>query len=274
MPRSRAPGWVPRQHGAWAMLAAPLVVGAGRAGVAPWQLLLAATWVVGYLAFHAAGVLLKARGRSRHRPPVVWYGGATLALGTALLLVRPSLLWWVPVYAALLTVSLVLSWRRADRSLLNDGVAITAACLLAAVVHTPADVVGAARAAGTGPTAAALGLTDGSVGAWQLVALLGLYFFGTALYVKTMIRERGNPTMLGASMTWHVLAVATVALVLAADGPGRLPTRAAAPLGLFFALLAVRAGLVPRPWPAARPRTIGLGEVAASAALTGLLLGA
>jgi hypothetical protein len=256
------------------MLAVPLVVGAVHAGASWWHLLLAVTWVVGYLAFHAAGVLLKARGRPRHRPPVLWYGGATVVLGATLLLVRPSLLWWAPVYAVLLTVSLVTSWRRTDRSLLNDGVTIAAACLLAAVAHTPAAVAGAARAAGSGPTALTLGLTGGSIAAWQLVALLGLYFFGTALYVKTMIRERGNPTMLAASMTWHVLAVAGVALVLAADGTERLSTLAAAPLGLFFALLTVRAGLVPRRWPAATPRTIGLGEVAASVALTVLLLAA
>lgn len=288
--RGRAPGWVPRQHGAWAMLAVPLVVGVVHAGPAWWHLLLAATWLVGYLAFQAAGLLLKARGRPRHRPPLLAYGAATAALGLPLLLVRPSLLWWAPLYAVLLTVSLAASWRRAERSLLNDGVTMAAACLLAAVAHTPVDVpvAAAATAARSGPAAAVLGLTGGSAAAWQLVALLALYFFGTALYVKTMIRERGNPAMLTASITWHLLAVAAVTLVMAA-GPGAAPSEAALvtggaatpldpllgpPLGLFFALLTVRAALVPRRWPHATPKAIGLGEVAASVVLTVLLLAA
>ncbi len=33
MTRRPGPGWLPRQHGAWAMLALPLVVGAVHAGL-------------------------------------------------------------------------------------------------------------------------------------------------------------------------------------------------------------------------------------------------
>ena len=43
-------------------------------------------------------------------------------------------------------------------------------------------------------------------------------------------------------------------------------------LGAFFAVLAVRAALVPRRWPTARPMAIGLGELAASVVLGVLLL--
>lgn len=32
------------------------------------------------------------------------------------------------------------------------------------------------------------------------------YFFGTVLYVKTLIRERGNRAYLIASVAWHGLA--------------------------------------------------------------------
>lgn len=261
----RSPGWVPQQHGAWAMLVVPLVVGVVHAGPQPWHALLAAAWLVGYLAFSAGALLLKARGRARYRRPAEVYGGAAVVLGAALLAVRPTLAWWAPVYAPLLGVALVAAWRRAERSWLNDAVTVGAACLLAAVAHTPASV-----AAPPSPG----NLVGGSVGAWQLVAVLALYFLGTVAYVKTMIRERGNRRVLAVSLGWHVLAAALVPVVLAAQGPGRLEAWAAGPLTGLFVLLAARAAAVPRWWPRATPMAIGLGEVAASTALAALLLAA
>lgn len=256
------PGWVPRQHGAWAMLVVPLVVGVVHADPQPWHALLAAAWLVGYLAFQAGALLLKSRGAARYRAPTLTYGAVAVLLGSALLLARPAAAWWALAYAPLLTVALVAAWRRAERSWTNDAATVGAACLLAAVAHTPATVSGPGD------------LVGGSTGAWQLVALLGLYFLGTVGYVKSMIRERGNRAVLAGSVAWHVVAVALVPALLAAEGPGSLAAWTAAPLAVLFAVLAVRAALVPVRWPRTRPLVIGLGEIAASTALTVLLLAA
>ena len=51
--RRRPAGWVPNQHGAWAMLILPLAVGALRAGPRWVHLWLLAAWLIGYLAFQA-----------------------------------------------------------------------------------------------------------------------------------------------------------------------------------------------------------------------------
>jgi hypothetical protein len=262
-PRTRrSPGWVPQQHGAWAMLAVPLVVGVVHAGARPWHALLAATWLVGYLALQATALLLKSRGRARYRRPAQVYGVATVALGIALIAARPTLAWWAVAYTPLLGVALVSAWRRAERSWVNDVATVGAACLLAAVAHTPASVPAP-------PSPAAL--VGGSVGAWQLVGVLALYFLGTVTYVKSMIRERGNRAVLAGSITWHVLAVPGVLVLAAWQGDGSLAPSGAALAGLFAAL-AVRAAVVPVRWPRATPMTIGLGEVAASAGLAALLL--
>lgn len=245
------------------MLVVPLLVGVVHAGPQPWHALLAATWLVGYLAFSAAALLLKARGRARYRRPVQVYGAAAVVLGAALLAARPTLAWWAVAYAPLLGVALVSAWRRTERSWLNDAATVGAACLLAAVAHTPSSVPAP-------PSPAAL--VGGSVGAWQLVGVLALYFLGTVAYVKTMIRERGNPAVLTVSIGWHVLAAAVVTPVLAAQGPGRLETWVTGPLTGLFVVLAGRAAAVPRRWPRATPMAVGLGEVAASAALAALLL--
>ncbi|MDO8122641.1 YwiC-like family protein [Isoptericola sp. b490] len=254
---------MPQQHGAWAMLVVPLAAGVVLAGPHPWHVLLALAWLVGYLAFQAGGLLLKARGRARYRRPVQVYGSVAALLVVALVAVRPTLAWWAAAYTPLLTVGLVSAWRRAERSWWNDAATVSAACLLAAVAHTPASV-----AAPPGP----LALVGGSVGAWQAVGLLALYFLGTVAYVKTMIRERGNRAVLAGSLVWHVLAVPVAAVLLAADGPGRLSPTVTVPTLALFALLAARAAVVPRRWPHATPMAVGLGEIAASAALTALLV--
>ncbi len=176
---------------------------------------------------------------------------------------RPTLVWWAVAYAPLLGVALVSAWRRAERSWLNDVATVGAACLLAAVAHTPASVPAP-------PSPAAL--VGGSVGAWQLVAVLALYFLGTVAYVKSMIRERGNRAVLAGSVTWHVLAAAAVLALAAWQGAGRSRRGRAAHWprcsrrSRYARQWSRCAGRGPRRWP------IGLGEVAASAALAALLL--
>ena len=54
----RPAGWVPQQHGAWAMLVVPYLVGAGmalrRGASLPWLAALGCFWLLGYFAFNAA----------------------------------------------------------------------------------------------------------------------------------------------------------------------------------------------------------------------------
>ncbi len=156
-------------------------------------------------------------------------------------------------YAPLLGVALVAAWRRAERSWLSDAATVTAACLLAAVAHTPASVPAP-------PSPAAL--VGGSVGAWQVVAVLALYFLGTVAYVKTMIRERGNPAVLAVSLAWHVLAAA--AGRARADGrraPGASSRGRSGRLTGLFVLLAAAprrsrgAGRAPPRWRSASARS-------------------
>lgn len=279
---------MPDQHGAWAMLAAPLLVGTLGGGASWLHLLLATTWLVAYLAFHAAGLWLKSRRRRRYSPAARAYTVAVVALGLPLIALDPRLLWWAPVFAPLLAVGLWCAWTRRERSLLNDGATVLAACLMTVV----------AWQLGTHPYAA-------PPAAWAWATVLWVYFFGTALYVKTMIRERGNPVMLRLSIGYHALA-ATVAAALAvgagfrgqtADAGSSGPTADAGPiadnaalvavsepeilglgagtwwaLAVFFALLTARAWLVPVRFPRATPKRLGIGEIVATTAVVGLFL--
>lgn len=240
---------MPNQHGAWAMLVAPFVVGALDSGPTWRQVPLLLLWLTGYFAFFAAGLWLRSHRRSRYWPPVRAYGLATAALGAVVVAVAPELLRWVPVYLPLLVVSLWCSWRRADRTYLNDGVTIVAACLMTVVV----------TALGSRSGAPSWLPGAGSAHAWLLAAVLATYFGGTVLYVKTLIRDRGDARVRAASAAYHV--VACLAAFLVSPWAGAL-----------FAVLAVRAVVVPRRWPGITPAQIGAGEVVATLALATLLL--
>ncbi|MFD6093827.1 YwiC-like family protein [Oerskovia sp. NPDC060338] len=255
--RRRGPGWVPDQHGAWAMLAVPLLVGVVLGGPAWVHVPLAVLWFVGYFAFFAAGLWLKSRFKARYLPPVRAYGIATVVPAVAVLVLRPDLLAWVPLFLPLLGVSLWSSYRRRERSLLNDGATVLAACLMLPV----------AFAAGTGPAPdlwPGISLPDGVTGlagigwpqVWAVFVLVLAYFAGTILYVKTLIRERGERSYLVASAVYHVAAGVVVSAALAAAGLAWWPA------ALLFAGLTVRAVWVPR--TEAKPLQFGMGEVAAS----------
>lgn len=253
--RRRGPGWVPQQHGAWAMLVVPVAVGAALVGPTWRHALLLVAWLVAFLAYNAAGLWLKASRRPRYLPPVRAYGVATGVLGLALVACAPSLLWWAPVYAALLAVSLVCSARRADRSWLNDGVTVVAAMLMTVV------------SAGLGSPGPLPGADDART--WAATGLLAAYFLGTVPYVKSLIRDRGDRTVLVVSVGYHAVLVAgaLVAAVVAA------PDVAGAVVCLLGALgLLVRAVMVPRrrPWPSAK--AIGVGEVVATVVVTAVTL--
>lgn len=223
------------------MLIVPPAVGAVLAGWSWRHALLLVAWLVGYLAFHAAGLWLRSGRRPRYRRPVAVYGGVALVLLTALLASAPGLLRWSPVFAVLLTVSLVASIRRADRSWWNDAVTVGAACLL-----TPVAAGVGAQTAPAGPL-------------WTATGVLAAYFMGTVPYVKSMIRDRDDPRVLLASVVYH----AVVAAVLAVVDPV---------LGVVGLLLAARAAVVPWRWPRARPGVLGIGEVVATVVVTAALL--
>lgn len=251
------------------MLVAPPLVGAAAVGPRWEHLLLLVVWLVGFCAYNAAGLWLKARRRPRWLPPVRAYGVATVLLGAALLTAAPSLLTWGVAYVPLLAASLVYSARRDERSLANDLLTVVAAGLMAVVA---AGVPVATEPGGlAGWTALTWFPGAEDARAWALAAVLVAYFAGTVLYVKTMIRERGNRTMLRASVLYHavlpVVLLGAAALVPTLGSLLPVPT-----LAVLLAVLAVRAVVVPLRWPGATPKALGIGEIVATTALVVALL--
>lgn len=249
-PSRPATGWVPDQHGAWAMLVVPVVAGIWLVGPAPVHLALGAFWLVGYLAFYAFGRWLRSRRRRRELPPLLVYAALAAPLGVATLLLAPQLLRWVPVYLPLLAASTALMLRRQERSLANDAVTVLAAGLMTPVV---VDAAGGALGVAT----------------WVTTGVLTAYFLGTVPYVKTMIRERGRIAYVRGSVAYHLVGTAGATGLAAAGWQSWwLPV---VWLGLTARAVAGPAVNARRQRPL-RPVVVGVGEIVASAAVLATVL--
>ncbi|MDO5049131.1 MAG: YwiC-like family protein [Actinomycetaceae bacterium] len=244
-------GWIPDQHGAWAMGFMPLLAGIILADKTWTLTLLALAWVGGFLLFGVFEKYLKSRFRVRYRPAVITYGAVTAAFGLPLLVLAPHLLWWALIYVPLVGYWAYNAWSRHERALSSRISTIISSVLIAPLatnVPNPEPWFSGA----TKPLA------------WLFAALLGVYFALTVPYVKTLIRERGQQSWLIGSITAHAIAV-IAACVLAFNGWvswlhaivwfGLLVRAIAMPLG------AQRRG---KPW---RPGVIGPLEIAISFAV-------
>lgn len=236
--RRRTPGWVPNQHGAWAMLAAPLLVGILAAGPRWVHLPLAAFWFVGYFAFFATSSWLKSRRRPRYWPPVRAYSVAAALLGLVVVAAEPSLVAWAPAFVVPLGVGLAAAAARHDRDLVAGLTTVVGSCLMTVVAYD-----------------AGAGHVDRR--AWVLALVLALYFLGTVFYVKSAIRKRGQDGFLALSVAFHVVATVVAGVV-------------AWSLGVLFAVLTARAALVPR--LGGTPKQLGIGEIVATFAVALLAL--
>lgn len=213
--------------------------------------LLLACWMVGYFAFFAICQWLRSRMKPRYLPAVWTYSAVAAVLGGVLLMLRPEWLTWAVAFLPLVGLSLWLAWRRRDRSLLSGALTVAAASLLPMVMMSE----------GLWPWSVAPSVVG--------VALVCFgYFFGTVFYVKTIIRKRGKPNWVAASVLVHLQCI-WGSLFL----PGELPRVL---LAGFFALMTARAWLVPLLGPMRgrnfSAKAVGIGEFGSTLLLLLILL--
>lgn len=232
--------WFPHQHGAWAMLAVPLLLGIAATAPSPWHPVLAVAAVAGYLAAATAQAWLRARRRPSFVPSLALYGGVFAATGALLVLAFPALA-------------------------LSAVVVIPAGALVvgAARPGTPRDLVNSLA-----QTAIALVLAPAAAhlsGAWETEAVVRAtlvaagYLVGTILVVRSVIRERGNRRFAALSVAFHAALVVPAAVFL----PWPYAAYAASLTARAIALPLVerrRAGTA-RP---IRPVHVGIVEIVAS----------
>lgn len=223
------------------MVIIPPIMGAILGGWRWEHALLFAFWLFGYFDFFAIGQWLRSRFKPRYRAAVITYTAIAAVFGIALVIRAPHLIVWVPAFLPLIIVTFWASWKRKDRSMLNDLVTVAAASLMLAVSF---DLAVGAESVNWRP-------------AWLATLFIFGYFVGTVFYVKTNIRERGDARWLGASVGWHV-AFSVVAVTTAIGGYVS-PWHA-----VVWLVLSIRAFAVPKygeknGWLTAKQ--VGVGEI-------------
>jgi len=197
------------------MLALPLLLGVAASRPSPWQLVLAAAALTGYLGSAALQAWTRARRAPAFQAPILVYGAAFGGLGLALVASFPSLLLAlvVAVPAALVVFEGARPGTRRD--LANSLAQVTQALVLvpsAALVSGEVDL--------------------GPVVAYTLVA--AAYLFGSVLVVRSVLRERGNDAFALLSVGFHVVPIVPAAIALpwgyALVGAGLAARAAALPL--------------------------------------------
>lgn len=237
--------YLPPQHGAWAFLGLPLVLGAAVSSWTPLLLLLALAWVAAYpLSYTALGLVRAKRPQRFRRPFLVWLA---VVLPAALVLVvsRPWLAWVGLAYLALFMVNLGYARHNDERDMVNELVFAAECSAMVAVVWS----VGAGGRSWTPP---AVGTVPDGV--WVLAVVCMLVLVGSTLHVKSRIRERRDPRFERAS---KVVAVASVPVSVALAFWWGWP--AGTWLVFPFVVLAVRAFMVER-W-SLRAGAIGMIEL-------------
>ena len=238
--------WFPHQHGAWAMLAVPLLLGIAASRPEPWQLVLAAAAVAGYLA----SATWQAWMRARRRPSYVFslrvYGTTFAVLAAALVATHPPItlagLVVVPVAAIAF-----LGARPGARRDLGDSLAQ----VVEALVLTP---VAAYLSGSFEPPTVAI-----------YTAIAATYLVGTVVVVRSVIRERGNTAFAAGSIGYHAALVAAAAIWL----PGQYAVVAAGLTARAVALPVVQRRRAGTSHPL---RPVQVGAVEAVAALVVVLV--
>lgn len=251
-PRHVSSGWLPSRHGAWALLAVPLVVGVTIAGWQPVHAPLTIAWVAGFLAFEAARGWLGTSRAERVTRPFYTYTAVAAGAGVVVLVQEPLLALWLPAFASLVAVSLGAVHRGRAGSVVDGGGAVLAASLMLPVAFD-------AGAPGALVDMHGVGMT-----VWVAFAVVLAYSFGTVLYVSTMLAERG-PRLYAASIGFHAVALVLMRVVA-------MSTRVFHPVSLvlLFGALVMRAAVLPR--RGATSTEVAVSEAGAALAVAAVLL--
>ncbi len=235
--------WIPRQHGAWAMLVLPVLLGVAASTPSPWQAVVAGAALAGYLASATAQSWSRSRRPPEYRLPIAVYGSVAAVLGLLLLVRFPALF----LAAVVVVPTGIIVFRGAQPGTRRD-----LANSLLQVVQSLALVPVTAWVSGSWDLASVVAYTGVAAG----------YQLGVVLVVRSVLRERGNRAFAALSAGFHV-ALVVAALVL-------LPL----PYAILATWLTVRAVALPiaqrrlagGPRPL-RPVHVGMLEIASSLAV-------
>ncbi|WP_197280039.1 YwiC-like family protein [Bacillus sp. FJAT-27251] len=177
--------FMPKQHGAWAMLIIPFWLGAAATEIVWQHIPFFIGWLFLYLATYPMLLLFKKKKTAFYRKWTFIYLIPALLLLMIPLFTTPSIIYFGFAMIPFFAVNAYFSSRNQDRALLND---------FSAVI-----TFGIAGLASSYLSEAAI--TEEAVLAF---AASVLFFIGSTFYVKSMVREKKNGNFKYISWTYHI----------------------------------------------------------------------
>lgn len=175
---------IPKQHGAWAMLVIPFLLGVIGGGMHLRHIPLFAGWLFLYLAAFPVTMMVKKKKTAFYQKWAAVYSIPALLFLLAAVWTLPVLAWVGMSLFPLFLVNLYYAKGNNDRALLNDIAAI--------IVFASGGLLGYWAGAEH---------LDGW--AWFVFFQSILFFVGSAFYVKSMIREKKNKRFQYYSWGYH-----------------------------------------------------------------------
>jgi hypothetical protein len=232
--------WIPRQHGAWAMLLLPILLGVAASRPDAWQLAVAGSALAAYLASATAQTWARSRRPPAYRLPIAVYASVAAVLGLLLLVAFPPL----ALAAVVVVPTGIVVFRGAQpgtrRDLANSLLQVAQSLVLVPVT---------AWVSGDWDAPRVLAYTCVAAG----------YQLGTVLVVRSVLRERGNEAFAALSVGFHVGLVVLAALAL----PPAYAVVAAGLTARAAALPVTQRRLAGGPTPL-RPIHVGIVEIVSS----------
>lgn len=176
---------MPKQHGAWAMLLVPFLLGMIAGGIDVYHLPLFLGWFLLYLATNPFILLVKKKKISYHFRWFILYIIPALLLLLVVVFKHFSLFYIGISLIPFFLINIYYAKQKNERAFWNDISAIIVFCI-----------------GGIASYFVGSGTVDGT--AWLVFLLSFLFFVGSTFYVKTMIREKKNRTFKWLSWGYHL----------------------------------------------------------------------
>lgn len=178
--------FMPKQHGAWAMLIIPFWLSVVASGFVWEHIPFFIGWILLYLATYPMLLLFKGKNISFHMKWTLIYFIPAILLLVIPLWARPSIVYFGLAMIPFFFINIYFSRQKNERALLNDFAAIITFAI-------------AGLASGYLPEGK---INEGTV--FVFIASI-LFFIGSTFYVKTMIREKKNIVYKRISWFYHLI---------------------------------------------------------------------
>ncbi|WP_113927062.1 YwiC-like family protein [Bacillus sp. P14.5] len=180
---------LPKQHGAWAMLLVPFILGISESSFELPHIPLLIGWLFLYLATYPMLMLVKGKKKSEYVKWSAIYLGISMFMLVTVLLFDWRMLYFGVAMIPFFLVNIYFAKKKKERAFTNDVIAIIEFCI-------------------GGLASFYLGSGEIDIEGWSLLFYSFLFFLGSTFFVKTMIREKKNKTFRLYSWGYHLSLLA------------------------------------------------------------------